>query len=100
MHLQILYKLFKTILSQKRTVIFATFSHLFHLLNSNELSPKLWHHMMCHAVQHSLQTVHCQKNGIQRNIRGTCGDFLTFTPKLQTVAENFTNVFDSPIIEF
>ena len=32
-HLLILYKLFKTILSQKRTVIFATFSHLFPLLH-------------------------------------------------------------------
>ena len=31
--LQILYKLFKTILSQKRTVIFATFAHVFPILH-------------------------------------------------------------------
>ena len=31
---------------------------------------------------------------------GTTGEFITPTPKLQTVAEKFSNVFDSPIIEF
>ena len=42
MHLQILYKLFITILSQKRTVIFATFSQFCSIYYiSNKLLPKL-----------------------------------------------------------
>ena len=32
--------------------------------------------------------------------QGSSGEFITPTPKLQTMAENFSNVFDSPIIEF
>ena len=37
-----------------------------------------------------------KKNGIQRNTRGTCGEFITRTPKLQTVAEKCSKVFDLP----
>ena len=55
---------------------------------------------MYHYVQHSLWRVHCEKNKIQKKHQGTCGEFITLTPKLQTVAEKFSNVFDSPIIEF
>ena len=40
-NLQILYKLFKTILSQKGSVIFATFSHLLLYFISNKQLPKL-----------------------------------------------------------
>ena len=50
--------------------------------------------MMCHSVQHSLEAVHCKTNENQKNIKLTCGEHITLTPKLQTVAETFSNVFD------
>ena len=40
------------------------------------------------------------KKKIQRNIKGAVVNLLPLPPKLQTVAEKFSNVFDSPIIEF
>ena len=41
-----------------------------------------------------------QKKLNSKNHQGSSGEFITPTPKLQTVTEKFSNVFDSPIIEF
>ena len=56
--------------------------------------------MMCHSVRHSLYTVHCEKRLDSKKHQGSSGEFITPTPKLQAVEDKFSNVFDSPIIEF
>ena len=40
-----------------------------------------------------------QKKLNSKKHQGSSGEFITPTPKLQTVAEKFSNVLDSPIIE-
>ena len=40
-----------------------------------------------------------KENETKKN-HGIYGEFITLTPKLQTVADFFSNLFDLPLIEF